>query len=166
MTRAGLIIGIVMLLIGGGLAFIFPLCVPCLALVAGAGAGYLAAMWDKPLDNSRSIQRGAGAGAIAGLGALLGHVFGGLGAAAFIGPAGSLEMLRQFGFDVGDVSGAADPAAFYYGKAFGTSCCFGLVEVALMAALGALGGILWWQMTGKNQSGFGGMSTPPPTMPA
>ncbi|MCS6883648.1 MAG: hypothetical protein NZU74_20180, partial [Chloroflexaceae bacterium] len=79
MVRSGLIFAVVMLFIGGILAFLFPLCVPCIALVVGAGAGYLAGMWDKPLNNSLSIQRGAGAGAIAGVGALLGHVFGGLG---------------------------------------------------------------------------------------
>jgi len=150
-----------MLIVGGILAFLFPLCVPCLALVAGAGAGYLAGMWDKPLNNSLSIQRGAGAGAIAGLGALFGHIFGGLGAAAFIGPEGSMEMLRQFGFDLG-TTGDVSPVMFYVSAGF-TGCCFGLFEVALMAALGALGGILWWNMTGKNQ---GGLSAMPPGMSA
>ncbi len=161
MVRSGLILGGVMLIVGGILALLFPLCVPCLALVAGAGAGYLAGMWDKPLNNSLSIQRGAGAGAIAGLGALLGHIFGGLGAAAFIGPEGSMDMLRQFGFDLG-ATGDVSPTMFYVSAGF-TSCCFGLFEVALMAALGALGGILWWNMTGKNQ---GGLSTMPPGMSA
>lgn len=158
MVRSGLILAGVMLIVGGILAFLFPLCVPCLALVAGAGAGYLAGMWDRPLNNNLSIQRGAGAGAIAGVGALFGHLFGGLGAAAFIGPEGSLEMLRQFGLDLGSAeSVSANPAVFYASAMF-TGCCFGLFEVALMAALGAVGGILWWNMTGKNQ---GGMSARP-----
>lgn len=154
MVRSGLILGVVMLLVGGVLAFLFPLCVPCLALVVGAGAGYLAGMWDKPLNNSLSIQRGAGAGAIAGVGALLGHVFGGLGAAALIGPEGSLEMLRQFGFDMGSAESVSGNPAIFYASATLTGCCFGLFEVALMAALGAVGGILWWNMTGKNQGGM------------
>jgi hypothetical protein len=160
MVRSGLILGVVMLIVGGILAFLFPLCVPCLALVAGAGAGYLAAMWDRPLNNSLSIQRGAGAGAIAGVGALLGHVIGGLGAAAFIGQEGSLEMMRQFGLDLGTTS-EVSPAVFYASATL-TGCCFGLFEVALMAALGAVGGILWWNMTGKNQSGMSAT----PGMPA
>jgi hypothetical protein len=38
-----------------------------------------------------------------------------------------------------------------------------LFEIALMAGLGALGGLLWYQMTGKNMAG----GTPPmPGMPA
>jgi hypothetical protein len=152
-----------MLLVGGVLAFLFPLCVPCLALVVGAGAGYLTGLWDKPLNNSLSIQRGAGAGAIAGVGALLGHVFGGLGAAAFVGPEGAIDMMRQFGFDLGTTESLSANPAIYYASAGFTGCCFGLFEVALMAALGAVGGILWWNMTGKNQ---GGMSAMPPSMPA
>ena len=58
-----------MLLVGGGLAYLFPLCVPCLAVVAGALAGYLAGVWERPADNGRAVQRGALAGAIGGVGA-------------------------------------------------------------------------------------------------
>ena len=161
MLRSGLILGAVMLGIGGGLAFLFPLCVPCLALLAGAGAGYLAGVWDRPGENGRAIQRGAGAGAIGGVGALLGHVAGGLASAAFVGPQGALDFARELGLDLG--VGAADPAV-YYASATAAACCFGLVEVALMAGLGALGGLLYWQMAGKNQSG--GTAAPPPAWPA
>ncbi len=148
MIKSGLILGAVMLVIGGVLAFLFPLCVPCLALLAGAGAGYLAGMFDKVGENSRAIRGGAGAGAIAGAGALIGHVFGGLGSALVTGPTASAELLRQFGMDVPNGVGSS-PIGFY-GGAFAASCCFGLFEVALMAGLGALGGMLWYQMTGKN----------------
>ncbi len=161
MVRSGLILGGVMLVVGGFLAFLFPLCVPCLALVVGAGAGYLAGQWERPGDNSRAIQRGAGSGAIAGVGAWLGHIFGGLGSAAFVGPEGSVEMLRNLGVDLG-AAGAVDPT-MYYVSATLTGCCFGLVEVALMAGLGAVGGILWWNMTGKNQ---GGAAPTPPSLAA
>lgn len=149
-----------MLVIGGIVAFLFPLCVPCLALLAGAGAGYLAGVWERPGDNNRAIQRGAGAGAIGGAGALLGHLAGGIAAAVFVGPEGALDFARQLGLDMG--SGATQPA-IYYASATATACCFGVVEVALMAGLGALGGLLYWQMTGKNQAGG---ATPPPAWPA
>lgn len=157
MLKSGLIVGGVMLIVGGAFAFLFPLCVPCLALLAGAGAGYLAGLWDRPADNGRAVQRGALAGALGGVGALVGHIGGGLGAAAFTGPQTSLELARRLGLDVGN-AGAVSPAVFY-GTAGLTGCCFGLVEVALMAGLGALGGLLYWQMTGKNQAG--GLTPPP-----
>jgi hypothetical protein len=159
MFKSGLIIGAVMLIIGGVLAFLFPLCIPCLALFAGAGAGYLAGQFDKPRDNGNAIRGGATAGAVGGVGALFGHIFGGMASIAVVDPQQTADMLRQFGLDPGTVS--TGPA--YYGGAFLASCCFGLFEVALMAGLGALGGMLWWQMTGKNQSGAGMM---PPSMPA
>lgn len=161
MFKSGLILAAVMLIVGGILAFFFPLCVPCLAHVAGAGAGYLAALWDQPADNGKSVQRGAGAGAIGGVGALVGHLAGSLAAAAYVGPQGALDVLRQLCIDTG-AADATSPVA-YYGGALFTGCCFGLFEVALMAGLGALGGVLWWQMTGKNRAG--GLGTPP-SMPA
>jgi hypothetical protein len=161
MLKSGLIIGGSMLVVSVILAFLFPLCIPCLALFAGAGAGYLAGSFDRPGNNSLAVQRGAAAGAIGGLGALFGHLIGGLAAAVFIGPEAATDLARQFGIDPG-ASAATNPAA-YYGGALLTGCCFGLFEVALMAGLGALGGVLWWQMTGSK--GQDGMMTPP-SMPA
>lgn len=159
MVRAGLIFGLAMLVLGGGAAFFLPLCVPCLALFAGAGAGYLAAQWERPSENVRAIGRGAGAGAIAGVGAWLAHVIGGLAGAARIGPERSAEfteqMLRAFG---SDVSVPTLSLSQFYGQAAFFACCFGVFEVMLMAGLGALGGLLWWQMTGKAQNGPGSLA--------
>jgi hypothetical protein len=155
MLKSGLIIGGVMLVLGGIFGFLFPLCVPCIALFAGAGAGYLAGMFDKTLSQGASAKSGAGAGAVGGAGALIGHVVGGMATALIFGPESSAELMRQFGFDVPASAASGGPA--FYATAFGTSCCFGLFEVALMAGLGALGGLLWYQMTGKNMAG----GTPP-----
>jgi hypothetical protein len=159
MLRSGLILGAVMLVVGGALAFLFPLCVPCLALFAGAGAGYLAGAWDRPVDNGKSIQRGAGAGAIAGVGALVAHVAGGLASAVYLGPEGAAQFLDQLGLATG--ADEITPGMYYTSATF-AGCCFGLFEVVLMAGLGALGGLLWWQITGKGRSG----GVMPPSMPA
>ena len=151
MVRAGLILGGVMLVLGGVAAFVFPPCVPCLALFAGPGAGYLAGLWDRPTESTRALGRGAGAGAMAGAGAWLAHIVGGLGSAAVVGPEQALEFSRALGLN-------PDPAMLndlprYYGWATGTACCFGVFEIVLMAMLGVVGGLVWWQLTGKNQSG-------------
>lgn len=161
MLKSGLIIGGVMLVLGSILGYLFPLCIPCLALFAGAGAGYLAGMFDKTMGQGASAKSGAGAGAVGGVGALIGHVGGGMATALTIGPEGSAELMRQFGIDVPASAASGGPA--YYASAFGASCCFGLFEVALMAGLGALGGLLWYQMTGKNMAGG---APPMPGMPA
>ncbi len=162
MVKSGLIIGGVMLVLGTIFGFLFPLCIPCLALFAGAGAGYLAGMFDKPMGGTGgSAKVGAGAGAIGGAGALIGHIVGGMATALVYGPQASVDLMRQFGVDV-PASAATGGVGFYAG-AFGAACCFGLVEVALMAGLGALGGLLWYQMTGKNMAGG---APPSPGLPA
>ena len=76
MLKSGLIIGAITLVLASILGFIFPLCIPCLAILVGAGAGYLAGMFDKPGDSGGSAKLGAGARAIGGIGALIGHVVG------------------------------------------------------------------------------------------
>lgn len=144
MLKSGLIIGVVMLVLTIGVALITPLCVPCLALLAGAGAGYLAGVFDKPSASGASAQTGAGAGAIGGIGALIGHLAGGAANVILVGPEGAANLLQGLGLPT-----SIDPTTYYAG-AIGGACCFGLVEVLLMAGLGALGGLLWYQITGKN----------------
>lgn len=145
MLKSGLIVGAVTLVLGIGLTLISPYCVPCLAIFAGLGAGYLGGIFDKPLETGSSAKAGAGAGAIAGVGALGGHLIGALGNALIVGPEGTAAFLRQLGLPADAV---ADPT-MYYVTVFGSGCCLGLFEIALMAGLGALGGLLWYQMMGK-----------------
>ncbi len=150
MTRAGLIGAVVMFLLALGLSFVSGLIVPCCAIVVGLGAGYLAGMWERPMANNLAVQRGALAGLIAGAGALIGQTLGAVGNAAMMGPEASMALVEQLGVDVGNA--AVDPTMFYV-SALGTGCCIGLFSLVLMAALGALGGVIWWQTTGKNQGG-------------
>src|SRR5205823_828611 len=107
------IVGAVMLVLGSIFAFVFPLCVSCLALFAGVGAGYLSGAFDKPADQGRSAKSGAGAGAIGGVGALAGHMIGGMALAVIRGPQGGAEIMRQFGVHVDTSSASA--AGFYAG---------------------------------------------------
>ena len=150
MTRAGLIGAVVMFLLALGLSFVSGLIVPCCAIVVGLGAGYLASMWEKPAANNLAVQRGALAGLIAGAGALIGQTLGAVGNAAMVGPEASMQLMQQFGVDAGGA--AIDPTMFYL-SATGTGCCIGLFSLVLMAGLGALGGVIWWQTAGKSQGG-------------
>lgn len=153
MTKAALISGAVALL--GTLLFTslgFGIAGPCCALVAGLGAGYLTGVWDKPGANNLAVRRGAQSGAIGGIGAVVGHLGG---AAILLLTQGELiaQTSQQLVEGLGLPSGG-DVTSIYFGAVLG-QCCFGLLGVALMAGLGALGGVLWWQMTGKNQAGGG-----------
>jgi hypothetical protein len=146
MVKAGLIIGGIMLVIGSVGAWFFPLlCVPCLALFAGIGGGYLAGQFDRPGTSRLAARTGAGAGAIGGIGALLAHLIGGTITALTTGQDTAAAISNYFG------SGAnpLDNPVGYYGGALGAACCLGLFEIALLAGLGALGGMLWYQITNK-----------------
>ena len=150
MTRAGLIGAAVIFVLALGLSFVSGLIVPCCAIIVGIAAGYLAGMWERPNQGGLATQRGALAGAIAGVGAVVGQSIGAVANAAMLGPTGSLEMMQQLGVDVGNAG--IDPTMFYL-SSFGTGCCLGVFSLVLMAGLGALGGVIWWQTTGKNQGG-------------
>ena len=144
MIKAGLILGAVMLILGVGGSLISPICVPCLAVMAGVGAGYLTGMLEKPLTSGDSAKVGAIAGAIGGVGALLGQIIGGILNAIMVPPERAMDMLEQFGLP------ATYDSNFYYISQIGGGVCFGVLDIVLMAGLGALGGILWQQIAGKN----------------
>jgi hypothetical protein len=146
MVKAGLILGIVMLVLGAGGSLITPICVPCIALIAGAGAGYLACVYAKPATSGGTAKVGAGAGTISGAGALIGQVIGGILNAVIVGPEGAVAVAEAWGLPV-----SPDPN-IYYVSFIGSGLCFGILDVLLMAGLGALGGILWYQISGKKAS--------------
>ena len=146
MIKAGLILGAVMLVLGIGGSLLSPLCVPCLAVMAGVGAGYLAGVWEKPLTSGDSAKVGAIAGAIGGAGALLGQIIGGILNAILVDPQQMMRMMEQFGLPAN-----YDSNFFLIGQ-IGGAVCFGLLDIVLMAGLGALGGILWLQIAGKNSN--------------
>jgi hypothetical protein len=144
MTKSGLIVGVITLILATGVTLLSPFCVPCVAILAGVGAGYLAGVFDKPNVSGASAKSGAIAGTIGGAGALLGHLIGGVINAVLVGPAGGAAIAQQLGLPV-----TSDFPAAYYGGTAGVACCFGLGEVALMAGLGALGGLLWFRLSGQ-----------------
>ena len=145
MIKAGLILGGVMLVLGIGGSLVTPLCVPCIALMAGIGAGYLAGVYEKPATSGGTAKSGAVAGTIGGVGALIGQIIGGIINAIIVGPEGLAEIIQMLDLPVS----AAPPTAAYIGF-IGGGFCFGILDILLMAGLGALGGILWYQITGKN----------------
>jgi hypothetical protein len=77
------------------------------------------------------------------VGSLIGLAIAGAINAAMVGPERAAEMMESLGLPA-----SSDPTSYYAG-AIGGPCCVGLVNVALMAGLGALGGMLWYQVGGK-----------------
>jgi hypothetical protein len=146
MLKSGLIIGGVAFLLSLGAALITPLCVPCLALLLGLAAGYLAGVFDKPAQNDVSAKAGALSGSIGGVGAMLGQTVAAVANSVMLGPAGAARLATRLGLPTGN---SATFGSGYWVGVIGSTCCFSALDILLMAALGALGGVIWWQISGK-----------------
>jgi hypothetical protein len=147
MRKSGLIAGGIALFFSFGAAVgISPICVPCLAIVFGLLAGYLAGAFDKPADQNRAIRAGTLAGLLGGIGMLVGQIIGAASNAVLVGPEGTARLLAQMGLFAG---GPAQIAEFYWIVLTLSTACLVVFDVALMSGFGALGGLLWWKMGGN-----------------
>ncbi len=145
MLKAGLIgagIGFIVAIIA---AVITPCCNPCAALLLGLGVGVLAGVWERPATPGASAGEGAKASAIAAVGTLIGHMIGAVANGLIVGPEGVAQIYRQF-----DIQVPLTPQSYWIYN-LGGNCLCAIADVALGAALGALGGLLWYQISGKNQ---------------
>ena len=148
MVKSGLIFGgIAFLFILGGAVFVAPFCAPCLGLVFGILAGYVACVFDRPADSAESVKKGGYAGAIAGgialIASLLGSVINGM----LLNPANVASYSRLFG-----IQNLGVTQAQIWISQLGFAVCIGLFDILWMALLGVAGGALWYQITGKNQA--------------
>jgi hypothetical protein len=147
MKKSGLIAGIIALFFSfGAAAVVSPICVPCLAGLLGLLAGYLAGVFDKPGDQNRAVRTGTLAGLLGGVGMLLGQVLGAVLNAYVIGPEGVARMLAQMGLFAG---GPAQIAEVYWTGIVLSTACLVVFDAALMSGFGALGGLLWWKVSGS-----------------
>ncbi|HAV79060.1 MAG TPA: hypothetical protein DCX53_17050 [Anaerolineae bacterium] len=136
--KLGLTIGAIGLVLNICVAGFIGLCGPVLSLIAGAVAGYLTTMQEKPATKSDGARAGAISGAVAGVLIIVGQILGGIGALIYIQSTGAPTL---FG-DVPSIS--SDPAQLvgYYIGGIGTGICFGVVGALLAAGTGAGAGYL------------------------
>ena len=146
MVKSGLIAGALALVIAVIATYITPICTPCVSLFIGLGAGYLADVFDKPSMNNSATRTGA----LGGIGASIGQLIGTVLNVMILGPQGALQLERLLGLQV---EGGTTFTNGYWVGAIGGAVCFSIIDILLMAAFGALGGIIWWQTDGKNRMG-------------
>ena len=145
MKKATLIVGIGAFVVSLGLTLLFPLCTSCFALLVGPVAGLLAVYWGYPTEEQQAAGIGAQAGALAGVGLLAGQVLGGLLNAILVGPEGAAEIYRSLGLNIAEPSNIV---AYYLGVVGGQMCC-ALVNVGIMAGLGALAAFLYFKSSNR-----------------
>ena len=161
MVKAGIIVAAVVLFISICGALLSPLIVPCGALLAGGAAGYLASTFENPTLKNDAVKKGLTAGAIASAGAVLGQIIGAALNSMLLGPEGAQRLLAQMGYQTGSLSSSATTTAYWVGVV-GSAVCLSAVNIVVATGLGALGGLLWWQIVGSTKQ----LASPPPTMPA
>jgi hypothetical protein len=147
MVKSGLIFGAVSLVLVLGSTLIHPLCAPCVGLFIGLVAGYGAGVFDKPINSGESIRKGGIAGAIAGALGFVGGFIGGVINGAVVNPSSVEVFTRLFGISNFNITQAE---IWIYQLVF--AVCVGLFNVIWMAILGVVGGALWYQIKGKNQT--------------
>lgn len=148
MVKAGVITGAVSLVLGIGFALLSPICVPCIALFLGIGAGFLAGMFDKPLVGNETLKTGALAGVISGIGLALGQTIGAVLNSILVGPERAARMLENLGVQAG---GTTIVGPGYWAGVIGSTVCFGVVDVVLMAIFGILGALAWGAFLRRNE---------------
>ncbi|MBN1440061.1 MAG: hypothetical protein JW929_11685 [Anaerolineales bacterium] len=137
-VKFGLIAGIIGFILTLPLAALVGICAPMVALVAGAGAGFLAVYTDKTIVRADGPKFGAMAGIISGLFTTAGQMIGGI-AILLINQA--MGSQTPFGRVPGFSAEAAELFGYYAGG-LGAGCCFGVLGLALGAGAGALAGLL------------------------
>jgi len=154
MIKSGLIFGAVsFMLVLGSAVLITPFCAPCFGLFLGLAAGYLACVYDKPISSGEGVRKGAVAGAISGGLGFLGGMIGGVINGALLNPSNLEAIYKTLGMPSVNI----DQTTIWTLQLVGAAC-IGLFNVGWMAILGVAGGALWYQISGKKQTG----TMPPP----
>ncbi len=146
MKKSGLIIGGIALIFSFVITLLSPFLLSCITPVLGIAAGYLAGVFELSLLQKDAIKSATKAGLLGGAGMLLGQILGTVINGLLVGPEGAVMVLSSLGLSVG--SPAYIAKSYWQFMVIGTAC-ISLFNIALMAGLGALGGLIWWEASGR-----------------
>ncbi len=162
MVKSSAIVGVitfVLVLIAGLLYNICCLVSPVLAAVLGLAAGFLCSMFEKPVNAEKAAVRGGIAGAITGAVALVAETIGAT-IAQYIAYQGANVQACLPGLCQEGAAPVAMPNAML-GAVF-NSCFCGLILLAVMAGLGAVGAVVWLKTSAKKKTDLTAGSTGAP----
>jgi hypothetical protein len=125
------------------------MCSPIAAAALGLVAGGLCVYFEKTADAEKASVRGAIAGTIAGVAALVGQTVGGT-IVSIVAGAGKTPVACLPGLC--DMASAPTSQASWIIGSFFSSCFCGLMVLAVMAGLGAVGGMLWFRYAQNKKS--------------
>lgn len=142
MIKAGFIGAVVGFIYVMGLTLLSPFCTICFTPLLGVGVGYVAGWFDKPAKMESSLSRGTVAGVITGLGVVIGQLLAAVVNGVLVTNSEQLPLLmREIGLSDFVI---ANPNEYWQATLAVTSFC-GIFNLALIAGLGALGCVIWFQ---------------------
>jgi len=136
--------------IGAGLGFIYimgltllsPLCTLCLTPLLGITVGYTAGWLDKPARAEVSLNKGFVAGGFTGLGVILGQLAAAMVNGILVTNSEALpNLVKELGFTEMIITTSSD----YWQTTLLINSFCGVLNLALLVGLGALGSVIWFQ---------------------
>ena len=146
MVKAGLIGAVAGFIYIMSLTLLSPFCTLCVTPLLGIAVGYLAGWFDTPQNSEVSLVRGAAAGGITGFGVVVGQMLASVVNAILVTNSEELpKILRQIGLSELVIT---DSNQYWQATLTANSIC-SLFNLLIIAALGAIGGLIWFQRRQK-----------------
>ncbi|HXV98789.1 MAG TPA: hypothetical protein VEC93_10225 [Anaerolineae bacterium] len=144
MIKAGLLGAMLGFIYVMSLTLVSPFCTLCITPLLGLGIGYLASRFDKPLKLETSLSSGGIAGGMSGCGALVGQMLATVVNGILVT---NWEELPAFIRDLG-LSQFPNTNEYWQTTLTANSFC-SVLNLAIIAGLGAVGGLIWFQRQNK-----------------
>lgn len=146
MIKAGLLGAVVGFVYVMSLTLISPFCTLCITPLLGFGVGYLAGWFDTPEKSEASLYRGSVAGGITGFGVVVGQMLATVVNAILVTNWEQLpELAQSFGLSEFMMTDGDQ----YWQITLTTNSVCSLFNLLIIAGLGAIGGLIWFQRQDK-----------------
>jgi MFS family permease len=144
--KAGLLGAVVGFVYVMSLTLISPFCTLCITPLLGFGVGYLAGWFDTPEKSEASLYRGSVAGGITGFGVVVGQMLATVVNAILVTNWEQLpELAQSFGLSEFMMTDGDQ----YWQITLTTNSVCSLFNLLIIAGLGAIGGLIWFQRQDK-----------------
>lgn len=144
MIKAGLLGAIIGFIYVMSITLVSPFCTLCITPLLGISVGYIASRIDRPLKLEASLSSGGIAGGMTGCGALFGQMLAAIVNGILVTNWRELpNFIRELGLTQFPNSGE------YWQTTLSANSFCGLLNLALIAGLGTVGGLIWFQRQHK-----------------
>jgi hypothetical protein len=145
--KAGLLGAVVGFVYVMSLTLISPFCTLCVTPLLGFGVGYLTGWFDTPQRSETSLYRGSVAGGITGFGVVAGQMLATVVNAVLVT---NWEQLPELAQMLGLSEFMMTDGDQYWQVTLTTNSFCSLFNLLLIAGLGAIGGLIWFQRQDNN----------------